>query len=254
MPVRRDPKTRTEVTPFKRGFTKTHARDGIAAEAISNHLKSAAPTNFGEPSGNPWQRPALDAAFFAQNACEVARQLVGAWLLFAPPNGPRRWAWVLETEAYRGDDPACHAFTTAKKPDPHRRGAALFGPPGTAYVYLNYGVHWLLNVVAEPEGQVGAALIRALEPIAGFEPHSQCNGPGKLTRALGIAGELHGALLTAPPLWFALPERPPFEVAVSARIGISKGTERPWRYFAAGHPGVSRGRPGKSPAKKRRPK
>ena len=131
------------------------------------------------------------------------------------------------------------------------RAAALFGAPGTAYVYLIYGRYWLLNVVTEPDGVGGAVLVRAVEPLAGRETMQALrtaarrdvdltNGPGKLTQAFGIDDRFHGVPLTEPDLFLADgPSVPDADVATSSRIGISKGVDRPWRFFVDNHPYVS---------------
>ena len=131
------------------------------------------------------------------------------------------------------------------------RTAALFGPPGRAYVYLSYGVHCLLNAVSEPEGEAAAVLIRALEPTAGLErmrarragrPDAElCSGPGKLTEALGIALGDNGADLSCDPFLLLSPGAgTPAEVVTGHRIGITKAVERPWRYCLANSPYVSK--------------
>jgi DNA-3-methyladenine glycosylase len=183
----------------------------------------------------------LDASFFARSVHDVARELIGCTLLVNGCGGV-----IVETESYDADDPACHAYNGMTP-----RNGALFGPPGRAYVYLSYGIHKLLNFVCEPEGRAAAVLIRALEPTAGIEAmrirrgreelRELCSGPGKLSEALGIGLELNGADLTAPPFELHGPgveSRP--EVAVGPRIGISQGTELPWRYCAVGTRHLSR--------------
>ena len=175
---------------------------------------------------------------------EVARELIGCTLLFEGCGGI-----VVETESYEADDPACHAYVGLTD-----RTRVLFGPPGHAYVYLSYGIHSLLNAVAEPEGQAAAVLIRALQPTTGLERMRErrgerpdqdlCSGPGKLTEALGIGLEQNEADLCSEPFLIAplAGERP--EVVVGPRIGITKAADRPWRFCAAGSPYVSRPRPG----------
>jgi DNA-3-methyladenine glycosylase len=131
----------------------------------------------------------------------------------------------------------------------------LFGPPGRAYVYLSYGIHSLLNAVAEPEGQAAAVLIRAIEPLEGLEEMRArrgvrrdldiCSGPGKLTEALGIGLERTGSDLGAEPFVLLPRERVwSGEIVAGPRVGISKAVERPWRFSLAGSPYVSRPRPG----------
>jgi DNA-3-methyladenine glycosylase len=183
----------------------------------------------------------LDAAFFERSVHDVARDLVGCRLFYEGCGGV-----VVETESYERDDPACHAYVGLTT-----RTAVLFGPPGRAYVYLSYGIHSLLNAVAESEGEAAAVLIRALRPTHGLEamrerrgerPDAElCSGPGKLTEALGIGLEDNGADLTREP--FALLPREPGwsgEIVAGPRVGITKAIERPWRFCLAGSPFVSR--------------
>jgi DNA-3-methyladenine glycosylase len=183
----------------------------------------------------------LDFEFFARSVHEVARDLVGCRLFFGGCGGT-----IVETESYERDDPACHAYVGLT-----RRTEVLFGPPGRAYVYLSYGIHSLLNAVAEPEGEAAAVLIRALEPTAGLDlmrarrgveaERELCSGPGKLTQALGIGLEQNGADLTADP-FLLLPRETewPADIATGPRVGITKAVDRPWRFCARGNPNVSR--------------
>lgn len=186
----------------------------------------------------------LDASFFDRSVHVVARELIGCRLFHEGRGGI-----VVETESYERDDPACHAFVGLTP-----RTEVLFGPPGRAYVYLSYGIHSLLNAVAEPEGEAAAVLIRALEPTAGIEemrarrgsrPDTElCSGPGKLTEALGVELDANGADLAADPFLLLPPEdgrRP--EVVTGPRIGITKAVDRPWRFCAAGSPYVSKPQP-----------
>jgi DNA-3-methyladenine glycosylase len=156
---------------------------------------------------------------------------------------------IVETEAYIGEsDPACHAA-----PGPTKRNQPLYGPPGIAYVYLNYGMHYLVNAVTEGEGSPAAVLIRALEPLEGMDVMRKrrgggrstvddaglCRGPGNLTKALGISLAQNRLALTEPPLsiedW-GLPAR---DVVWGPRIGIRVGTDRLWRCWVPGHECVS---------------
>jgi DNA-3-methyladenine glycosylase len=176
---------------------------------------------------------------------EVARDLVGCTLLVGDCGGV-----IVETESYHREDPACHAYVGRTA-----RSRILFGPPAHAYVYLSYGIHSLLNAVAEPDGDAAAVLIRALQPTDGIEVMRRrrgrerieelCSGPGKLTEALGVGLELNGASLLEAP--FALLPRTAewsaVEIVAGPRIGISKAVEYPWRFCAAGSPFVSRPRP-----------
>jgi DNA-3-methyladenine glycosylase len=151
---------------------------------------------------------------------------------------------IVEVEAYDSADPAAHGF---RGPTP--RNAAMFGPPGHAYVYRSYGIHWCLNLVCEQEGSAAAALIRALEPTHGIEqmrrrrglgdPRLLAAGPGRLCEALAVTGEHDGRALDMPPFELLAPaERP--DIAAGTRIGISVATEQPWRYVEAGSRWLSR--------------
>ena len=173
----------------------------------------------------------------------MAAELVGATLLVDGVGGT-----IVETEAYDRDDPASHSF-----PGPRPRNRVMFGPPGRAYVYRSYGLHWCLNLVCGPEGHGAAVLIRALEPTLGLDamarrrlaadPRRLCAGPGRLCQALGVTGAQNGLPLDAPP--FRLTARPaPADLAIGPRIGISKGLDRPWRFGLRGSPYLSRPFPG----------
>jgi DNA-3-methyladenine glycosylase len=181
---------------------------------------------------------ALPNGFFAREVTEVARDLIGVGLFVDGVGGT-----IVEVEAYDHLDPASHAFN-----GPTARNAAMFGPPGHAYVYRIYGVHWCLNFVCGVQPG-SAVLIRALEPTTGVEvmaerrgtasPKLLCSGPGRLCQALGVTGALTGAALDAPP--FALAAAPEaHEVVVGVRIGITKGADTPWRFGRAGSPFLSR--------------
>jgi DNA-3-methyladenine glycosylase len=183
----------------------------------------------------------LGTAFFNRSVHLVARELIGCRLLFEGCGGV-----IVETESYERDDPACHAYVGLTA-----RTEVLFGPPGRAYVYLSYGIHSLLNFVAEPEGEAAAVLIRALEPTDGTgemrarrgerPDRDLCSGPGKLTEALGIDLSQNGADLECEP--FRLLPRPRGwrgEVIAGRRVGITKAVERPWRFGLAGSPHISK--------------
>jgi DNA-3-methyladenine glycosylase len=185
----------------------------------------------------------LDVSFFDRSVHLAARELIGCRLFFEGRGGV-----IVETESYERDDPACHAYVGLTD-----RTAVLFGPPGRAYVYLSYGIHSLLNFVAEPEGEAAAVLIRALEPTHGVEememrrgerpPSDLCSGPGKLTEALGIGLEQNDAnLMEAPFALFGPAADWRGEVVTGPRIGITKAVDRPWRFCAAGNPNVSKPR------------
>lgn len=161
----------------------------------------------------------------------MARDLLGKVLIHGA-----RAARIVETEAYLGeDDPAAHA---SRGLTPRTR--VLFGPPGHAYVFLIYGMYQCLNVVSGPEGTPGCVLIRAAEPLAGIAVRT--DGPGKLTRALGITLRHNGTDLIRGPLRVCAPERPErFTIGVSQRIGIRKAADWPLRFYIAGNQFVSKG-------------
>ena len=181
----------------------------------------------------------MKRSFFARSVHDVAPELVGAEMYVDGVGGT-----IVEVEAYDHEDPAAHGFGGRTE-----RNAAMFGPPGHAYVYRSYGIHWCLNFVCEDEGVASAVLIRALEPTQGMEtmaarrrgaePRLLAAGPGRLCEALAITRD-HDAL----PL-----DRPPFELrerrgepvlVVGARVGITKAADRPWRYGLAGSRFLSR--------------
>ncbi|MBV8065246.1 MAG: DNA-3-methyladenine glycosylase [Actinobacteria bacterium] len=182
---------------------------------------------------------ALGREFFARSVHEVAPDLIGVTLLVDGVGGP-----IVEVEAYDQEDPASHAFR-----GPTARNAVMFGPPGFAYVYRSYGIHWCLNFVCDLEGRAEAALVRALAPERGLEEmrtrrgataeRDLCSGPGKLCQALGITRELDGAALDTPP-FALLPRTGTPEIVTGPRIGITKAVERDWRYGLAGSPFLSR--------------
>ncbi len=153
---------------------------------------------------------------------------------------------IVETEAYTGpEDPACHAAESIGRTS---RNDPLFGPPGTAYIHMNYGIHWLLNAVTGLEEEPAGVLIRALEPVEGIEVMRQrrgrselTNGPARLAEALAVGPELQRHPLDRPPLWIERGERVPEDrVIVTTRIGITRGTERRLRYYDAHSSWVSR--------------
>jgi DNA-3-methyladenine glycosylase len=181
----------------------------------------------------------LTREFFARSVHEVAPELIGATLLVDGVGGT-----IVELEAYDQDDPASHSFRGRT-----RRTASMFGPPGHAYVYRSYGVHWCLNLVCAPDGRAEAALVRALEPTRGLETMRErrgveaaralCSGPGKLCQALAVTRIHDGLPLDEPPFeLLARRSKPP--LAVGMRIGISQAVEQPWRYGLSGSPFLSR--------------
>ena len=180
--------------------------------------------------------------FYARSVHEVARDLVGCVVRHGETAGR-----IVETESYHMEEPACHAYAGLTE-----RTSTLFGPPGHAYVYFSYGVHSLLNAVAEPEGVGAAVLIRALEPLDGLEVMRErrgvegaeelCSGPGKLTQALGIGLSLNGSSLVDGPIEVLTREpgsREP-RVVIGERVGITKAADLPWRFCDADSRHVSR--------------
>jgi DNA-3-methyladenine glycosylase len=180
--------------------------------------------------------------FFARSVHEVAPDLIGVELLCHGVGGV-----IVEVEAYDHEDPAAHGYRGRTE-----RNAAMFGPPGHAYVYRSYGIHWCVNFVCEEEGSASAVLIRALEPVHGLDAmrgrrgvddvRALCSGPGKLTQALGITGEHDGLALDRPPFELR-PRTAEPEIVRGPRIGISKAVNKPWRYGLAGSRFLSRGLP-----------
>jgi len=193
-------------------------------------------------SGSP---SILSRDFYARPALDVAADLLGK-VLVRERRGVRTAGVIVEVEAYIGEsDPACHAA-----PGPTRRNEPLYGPPGFAYVYLNYGIHALMNVVAEPAGAPAAILVRALDPVDGLAlmrrrrarrvpDHELCRGPGNLTVAMGITLADNRADLTGAAVFIEDRGISVGPIAWSPRIGINVGVERPWRAFVPGNPAVS---------------
>jgi DNA-3-methyladenine glycosylase len=181
----------------------------------------------------------LRRSFFARSVHEVAPDLIGATLLVGGVGGV-----IVEIEAYDQEDPASHGFR-----GPTARNATMFGPPGHAYVYRSYGIHWCVNLVCDVEGRAEAALIRALEPTHGLETMRErrgvdderelCSGPGKLCQALAITREHDGLALDHPPFELRARSSEP-EIATGPRIGITRAAELPWRYALAGSRYLSR--------------
>jgi DNA-3-methyladenine glycosylase len=181
----------------------------------------------------------LTRDFFARSVHEVAPELIGVTLLVGGVGGT-----IVEVEAYDQEDPASHGY---RGPTP--RNAAMFGPPGHAYVYRSYGIHWCLNLVCGPEGRAEAVLLRALAPTYGLDAmrrrrrledvRALCSGPGKLCQSLGVTRRQDGLPLDAPPFELSERERVP-DVVAGARVGLTKAAARPWRYGLAGSRFLSR--------------
>jgi DNA-3-methyladenine glycosylase len=194
----------------------------------------------------------LSREFYARPTLDVARSLIGKVLVHQTAAGIAAGV-IVETEAYIGEsDPACHAA-----PGPTMRNAPLYGPPGIAYVYLNYGIHYLVNAVTETEGSPAAVLLRALEPLEGevlmrrrrargtgrsardFSTAELCRGPGNLTRALGINLRQNLSDLTGSALRIEDHRLAARDVAWTPRIGITVGVESEWRCVAVGSDALS---------------
>ncbi len=181
----------------------------------------------------------LRTDFFARSVHDVAPDLIGVTLLVDGIGGR-----IVEAEAYDHEDPASHGYRGRTE-----RNASMFGPPGHAYVYRSYGIHWCLNLVCEEEGVANAVLIRALEPTYGLDemrrrrgvddPRLLCSGPGKLCQALGVTREHDGLPLDRPPFELR-PREGAIEVVAGPRVGITQAAELPWRYAEAGSRFLSR--------------
>jgi DNA-3-methyladenine glycosylase len=181
----------------------------------------------------------LRKSFFSRSVHDVAPELIGATLTFNGVGGI-----IVEVEAYHHTDPAAHSFG-GQTP----RNAVMFGPPGYAYVYRSYGIHWCLNFVCEAQGSASAVLIRALAPTRGLplmrrrrrlaDARLLCSGPGRLCEALGITGAHSGLALDAPPFELRAREGD-CDVVAGPRIGITKAVELPWRYGMKGSRYLSR--------------
>lgn len=175
----------------------------------------------------------LRRSFFARDVNAVARDLIGSTMLFDGVGGR-----IVEVEAYHHTDPAAHSFN-----GPTARNAVMFGPPGRAYVYRSYGIHWCVNFVCEDEGSASAVLIRALDPTQGLptmrrrrkltDERLLCAGPGRVCEALGITGAHNGLALDKRPFTL-LARAEEVAIAIGPRIGISKAVDRPWRYGLQG--------------------
>jgi DNA-3-methyladenine glycosylase len=188
----------------------------------------------------PPQRGALlRRRFFARSVHAVAPDLIGATLLFKGRGGV-----IVEVEAYHQTDPAAHSFGGRTE-----RNAVMFGPPGYAYVYRSYGIHWCLNFVCEPAGVASAVLIRALAPTQGIavmrrrrgiaDERLLCSGPGRLCEALGVTDAQYGLALDQPPFEI-FARAAEVEIAIGRRIGLTKAAGQPWRYGLKGSPFVSK--------------
>jgi DNA-3-methyladenine glycosylase len=198
-------------------------------------------------SRSSWRLP---RSFFTRPSPEVGPDLLGRILVRRVGEGTLLTARIVEAEAYQEDDPASHSYRGRTN-----RTEVMFGPPGHAYVYFTYGMHHCMNVVTGSMGEGSAVLLRAAEPLEGLEemtrrrgtndPRALCSGPGRLCQALGIDRAENGLdlvrgrellLLEGAPV-------PPSEISVGSRVGITSGTERPWRFSVRGDRFVSLARP-----------
>jgi DNA-3-methyladenine glycosylase len=194
---------------------------------------------FGLPDAAMASPLRITREFFDRSVHEVAPDLIGATLLVEGVGG-----LIVEVEAYHQTDPAAHSFGGRTE-----RNALMFGPPGHAYVYRSYGIHWCLNFVCEPEGAASAVLIRALAPTIGLatmrgrrgveDERQLCSGPGRLCEALAVTVAMNGMALDRPPFLLRTATGRP-EVLAGPRIGISKAKDKPWRYGLAGSPHLSK--------------
>jgi DNA-3-methyladenine glycosylase len=181
----------------------------------------------------------IGTEFFDRDVHEVAAELIGATFLVDGVGGK-----IVEVEAYHHEDPAAHGYRGRTS-----RNASMFGPPGHAYVYRSYGIHWCVNFVCRPEGVADAVLIRALEPTHGLAEMKRrrglenerllCAGPGRLCQALGITSAHDGLPLDRPPFRLEPRTEEP-ELVRGPRIGITRAAELPWRYGLAGSRYLSR--------------
>jgi len=218
------------------------------------------PADSPSPAAAARARSVVARSFFLQPTLQVARELLGMVLVHDSPAG-RTAGRIVEVEAYRGPaDRAAHSAGGRHTP----RNAAMWGPPGHAYVYFIYGMHWCMNVVTQPPGVPEAVLLRALDPLCGLELMRErraaaaprvrsladwelCRGPGALCRAMGIDGTLNGVDLRSGPLRLLEGDSiPRSRVARTARIGVAyagRDATRPWRFAVRGCRAVSAPRP-----------
>ncbi len=195
------------------------------------------------------RRP-LPRRFYRRPPLEVAPDLLGRTLVRRLPDGALLSARIVETEAYRQDDPASHSFRGRTA-----RTAVMFGPPGFLYVYFTYGMHFCMNVVTGEDGEGSAVLLRAAEPVSGLRemaerrrtasPRMLCSGPARLCQAMAVDRAQDGAdLVRGDQVWIEEGRSVPrSRVGRAGRVGIRVGVERPWRFFIRGDPYVSPGRP-----------
>ena len=181
----------------------------------------------------------LDRDFFVRRVQNVAPDLIGATLVYGKVGG-----MIVEIEAYHHTEPAAHSYGGRTE-----RNAVMFGPPGVAYVYRSYGIHWCFNVVCEPDGSASGVLVRALQPTLGIATMKRrrgvtderllCSGPGRLCEALGITRDHNGLAVNRAP--FAIFGRTgEVDIVTGPRIGLTKAVDLPWRFGLAGSRFLSR--------------
>ncbi len=185
----------------------------------------------------------MDTSFLTEDTRTIAKKLLGMYLIHESTEG-KTVGKIVETEAYLWNDPAAHSFSGKTK-----RNAPMFGKPGIAYVYFTYGMHFCFNVVTAEEGKGEAVLIRALEPIEGIELmkkrrkqeeiHAICNGPAKLVQAMGIRKKYNGHFLLEKPLYLE-EKKENVKIISKQRIGITKASDKKWRFLIKGNSFVSR--------------
>jgi len=215
-------------------LTVPHSNNSISQPAASLDARPAAAWRTENVPGRP--PLSLD---YAVSAPELAQALIGARLLVDGVGGI-----IVETEAYDQVDPASHTYS-----GPNARNAAMFEPPGHAYVYRSYGLHWCLNFVCDAEGHGAGVLIRAIEPTHGVEamqlrrgienPRRLCSGPGRLCQALGVTLALYGADLALPP-FEVTPAKESVDIVSGPRIGITRAMDAAWRFGQRGSPFLSK--------------
>lgn len=188
----------------------------------------------------------LSTSFYRRHPAEVARDLLGKILVYESEDGICQGK-IVETEAYHQSDPASHTYRGMTP-----RNAVMFGEPGHAYVYFTYGMHYCLNTAAAEAGTGAGVLLRAVEPLRGIEimqarrrttiPTNLCSGPGKLTQAFGITAAHNGISLFSPPLFIldAHQELRSEQIVAAPRVGITKATEKPWRFYIKDNKYISR--------------